>query len=194
MIGLVQGWAAIVMGLLAGSVPWFTMMVVHKKSRILQHVDDTLAVFHTHAVAGILGGLMTGLLADPILCSYFRPGVKSGGSFYGGQGKDQIGRQLVGALFIIGWNVVTTSLICLAINLVVPLRMSVEELSTGDDAAHGEEAYALWGDGEKFNDNRFNVTSSNIPMSNLQDAEHGIIATHYNLPKESLTTSSTVHI
>ncbi|KAJ6337035.1 hypothetical protein OIU76_006826 [Salix suchowensis] len=27
----------------------------------------------------------------------------------------------------------------------VPLRLSDEELQTGDDAIHGEEAYALWG-------------------------------------------------
>jgi Amt family ammonium transporter len=32
--GLVQGWAAIVMGMLSGSIPWFTMMVVHKRSRL----------------------------------------------------------------------------------------------------------------------------------------------------------------
>jgi ammonia channel protein AmtB len=30
-------------------------------------VDDTLAVFHTHAVAGLLGGVLTGLLATPEL-------------------------------------------------------------------------------------------------------------------------------
>ncbi|WOL16061.1 hypothetical protein Cni_G24843 [Canna indica] len=47
--GLVQGWAAIVMGVLSGSIPWFTMMIVHKRSRLLQKVDDTLGVFHTHA-------------------------------------------------------------------------------------------------------------------------------------------------
>ncbi|KAF7840169.1 ammonium transporter 3 member 1-like [Senna tora] len=28
--------------------------------------------------------------------------------------------------------------------------MSEEELLIGDDAVHGEEAYALWGDGEKL--------------------------------------------
>ncbi|KAJ6336067.1 hypothetical protein OIU78_012633 [Salix suchowensis] len=32
----------------------------------------------------------------------------------------------------------------------VPLRLSDEELQTGDDAIHGEEAYALWGHGEKY--------------------------------------------
>jgi Amt family ammonium transporter len=146
------------MGILAGSVPWFTMMVVHKRSRLLQQVDDTLGVFHTHAVAGVLGGFLVGLFAEPTLSSYFLPVQNSRGGFYGGRaGGLQVARQIVGALFIVGWNVVSTTLILLFIKLLVPLRMSDEELLIGDDAAHGEEAYALWGDGEKFEDTQHSL-------------------------------------
>ncbi|KAK9127367.1 hypothetical protein Syun_016164 [Stephania yunnanensis] len=111
--GVVQSWAAIVMGILSGSIPWFTMMILHKKSALLQKVDDTLGVFHTHAVAGLLGGLLTGLLAEPALCRLILPVKDSRGAFYGGEE---------------GFN----------------------QLMIGDDAVHGEEAYALWGDGEKY--------------------------------------------
>lgn len=38
LAGLVQSWAAIVMGILSGSIPWWTMMVLHKKSTLLQKV------------------------------------------------------------------------------------------------------------------------------------------------------------
>ncbi|WOL17459.1 ammonium transporter 3 member 1-like [Canna indica] len=69
--GLVQPWAAIVMGLLSGSIPWLTMMVLHKRSRFLKKVDDTLAIFYTHAIAGSLGGILTGILADPNLNHLF---------------------------------------------------------------------------------------------------------------------------
>jgi Amt family ammonium transporter len=148
--GLVQGWAAIAMGVVSGSVPWFTMMVLHKKSTLLQKVDDTLGVLHTHAVAGILGGALTGLFAEPHLCAFFLPDPESRGAFYKGKGGVQFLKQLAGAAFIIGWNVVMTSLILLVIRLVIPLRMSDEQLLIGDDAVHGEEAYALWGDGEKY--------------------------------------------
>ncbi|OVA14977.1 Ammonium transporter [Macleaya cordata] len=146
--GLVQGWAAIIMGVLSGSIPWFTMMIIHKRSTLLQKVDDTLGVFHTHAVAGLLGGIGTGLFAEPELCTLFLPVTNSMGAVYG-DGM-QLVKQIVGASFIIGWNVVVTTIICLVIRLVMPLRMSEEQLLIGDDAVHGEEAYALWGDGEKY--------------------------------------------
>ncbi|XP_026388193.1 ammonium transporter 3 member 1-like isoform X2 [Papaver somniferum] len=89
--GLVQGWAAIVMGVLSGSIPWFTMMVVHKRCSLLQKIDDTLGVFHTHAVAGILGGVLTGLFAEPELSALFLPVTNSRGAIYGGSGGMQLG-------------------------------------------------------------------------------------------------------
>lgn len=113
-------------------------------------MDDTLGVFHTHAVAGLLGGLLTGLLAEPELCKLVLPVTDSRGAFYGGKGGVQFLKQLVAALFVIAWNIISTTIILLAIRLFIPLRMTEEELMIGDDAAHGEEAYALWGDGEKY--------------------------------------------
>ena len=155
-VGVVQGWAAMIMGVLSGSIPWFTMMVVHKRSRLLQKVDDTMAVLHTHAVAGILGGVLSGLFAEPRLCVLFYGyPAQYMGLFYGfqmGQAKTgfrQLGIQLFGVLFVVSINVIMTSVICLAIGAVVPLRMSDEDMEIGDEAAHGEEAYAIWGQGEK---------------------------------------------
>ncbi|KAI7730810.1 hypothetical protein M8C21_027741 [Ambrosia artemisiifolia] len=152
--GVVQSWAAIVMGILSGSIPWFTMMILHKKSVLLQKVDDTLGVFHTHAVAGILGGLLTGLLAEPTLCNIVLPVSGSRGAFYGKNGGKQFLKQVVGALFVIGWNLISTTIILLVIKIFMPLRMPDNELMIGDDAVHGEEAYALWGDGEKYDPTR----------------------------------------
>ncbi|KAF9511605.1 hypothetical protein BS47DRAFT_1363738 [Hydnum rufescens UP504] len=61
-----------------------------------------------------------------------------------GNGK-QIGWQLTGACFVIGWNTVWTSLILLFTKhaLRMPLRMSEVDLLIGDDAIHGEDAYSL---------------------------------------------------
>jgi len=53
--------------------------------------------------------------------------------------------RIVGALFVIGWNIVWTSLIMCFIKYVcrIPLRMSEEQLLAGDDMIHGEAAYVL---------------------------------------------------
>jgi ammonium transporter, Amt family len=34
--------------------------------------------------------------------------------------------------------------------LPVPLRLSVEEMAIGDGTVHVEDAYAVWGEGETF--------------------------------------------
>ncbi|CAM6097439.1 unnamed protein product [Calypogeia fissa] len=152
--GLVEGWAAIVMGLLSGSIPWWTMNVVHRSSVLLRDVDDTMAVFHTHAVAGALGGISVGLFAEPVLCNLFSNIGHQRGLFYSFphhhgnlQGFKQLCWQLAGIAFVIAWNVIMTSVVCIVIRTRIPLRMSEEALEVGDDAVHGEEAYALWGDG-----------------------------------------------
>lgn len=164
-----QGWAAIIMGLCSGSIPWFTMMVVHKRSAMLQKVDDTMAVLHTHAVAGSLGGLLTGVFAEPklnyLFYGYYAQYV---GLFYGfdmgkvATGFRQIGIQLLGILFVVALNITTTSLICLFIRILVPLRMSEEDMEIGDEAAHGEEAYAIWGEGDRSENSRYDVE---LPVS-----------------------------
>lgn len=153
--GVVDPWAALIMGALSGSVPWYTMMILHRRSAFFQKVDDTLGVFHTHAVAGLLGGLLSGVLAEPSLLEMLYGNTKAYSLMYGiieGQlrrGFRQMLFQVIGAAFITVWNVVATSLICILISRIVDLRMKEEDLEIGDDAVHGEEAYALWGDGER---------------------------------------------
>ncbi|KAJ1427642.1 Blood group Rhesus C/E/D polypeptide [Sesbania bispinosa] len=173
--GVVQGWAALIMGVFSGSIPWFTMMVIHKRSKLLQKVDDTMAVLHTHAIAGSLGGILTGLFAEPRLNYLFYGNYnKYVGLFYGFQsnlvknGVRQILIQLLGILFVVFVNVISTSLICLLIRFVVPLRMSEEDMEIGDEAAHGEEAYAIWGQGDKLEN-----SSSKYGSSLYDDVEAG---------------------
>jgi Amt family ammonium transporter len=145
--GVVAGWGAIIIGAVSGSVPWVSMNFLGKTA-LFRKVDDTLGVFHTHAVAGFLGGIMTGLFATKEGCYSFgitNPGGAVEGNWW------QVWLQFAGALFIIALNIVVTSVILLLIRFVlrVPLRMSEAELLVGDDAVHGEEAYAFWGDGQR---------------------------------------------
>ncbi|RWW01306.1 hypothetical protein GW17_00035664 [Ensete ventricosum] len=110
------------------------------------NIDSSLAVLNTNICAA------TSLLVWTCLDTIFfkKPSVI-------GAVQGMITGLVVGAMFIIGWNVVMTTLICVAIRYMMPLRMSEEQLAIGDDAVHGEEAYALWGDGEKYDSTKHGV-------------------------------------
>lgn len=140
--GVVTGWGAIIIGLLSGSIPWASMNIMGKRVSLFQKVDDCLGVFHTHLVAGVTGGFLTGIFATTQGSAAF--GLTNPGGGIDGNGK-QVWLQIVGALFIIGWNMVWTSLILLFIKyaLRIPLRMTEEQLLVGDEAIHGEEAYVF---------------------------------------------------
>jgi Amt family ammonium transporter len=149
--GYVNGWGAIGIGVLAAFLPWLSMNKF-AKTALMRKVDDTLGVFHTHGVAAVVGGLLTGILADPKMLEYIgtdkdAPGVSVTGMLYGNA--HQLLLQIEGALFIIVLNIIGTYIILKLISFVVPLRMSDEMLRIGDDAVHGEEAYAIFGEGSR---------------------------------------------
>ncbi|KAM1805344.1 hypothetical protein ACFX12_031108 [Malus domestica] len=161
----VQGWVAIIMGMMSGSIPWYTMMVLHKKIGILSHVDDTMAVFHTHAVVGSLGGILAGFFVHLKLYRIFfltENWQHYSGLAYGihsGQvsvGFKQMGIQFLGLGFVVAVNVIITSIICMFLRQFIPLKLNSEQLQVGDDAIHREEAYAVWGDGEKYDGSKHN--------------------------------------
>lgn len=61
--GVVAGWAAICIGFASGTIAWLSMNIMGKKVKLFRVVDDTLGVFHTHLVAGLVGGFSAGLFA-----------------------------------------------------------------------------------------------------------------------------------
>ncbi|CZR64826.1 related to Ammonium transporter 3 member 1 [Phialocephala subalpina] len=140
--GVVAGWGAVAIGFASGTIPWLSMNIMGKKVAYFQKIDDTLGIFHTHCVAGFVGGFSVGLFATIDGCAAF--GITNPGGAIEGNGK-QVYIQIYGALFIIAWNIVWTSLIMMFIKYVcrIPLRMSDEQLELGDDAIHGEAAYVL---------------------------------------------------
>jgi len=139
--GVVAGWGAIVIGVCSGSIPWISMNVLGK-TKFMYHFDDTLGVFHTHFVAGFLGGFLTGLFATVEGAAAFA--ITNPGGAIAGNGR-QVWVQIVGALFVIGWDGVWTAIILLFIKHVlrIPLKMSDADLAIGDDAIHGEAAYVF---------------------------------------------------
>jgi ammonium transporter, Amt family len=148
--GYVDGWGAIFTGVAAGIIPWLAMNKL-QKTTFMMKVDDTLSVFSTHGVAGLTGGVMVGLLANPDMLMYIgtekdAPGVSITGLFYGNP--SQLWIQVAGAAFIIVYNAIATYIILKIIGFIVPLRMDEATLKVGDDAVHGETAYAIGAEGE----------------------------------------------
>ena len=148
--GYVDGVGAIVIGVCAGIIPWLSMNKFQKLG-FMKKVDDVLGVFSTHGVAAITGGLLTGVLANPDMLVYIgtdkeAPGVNITGLLYGNP--SQLLLQAEGALFIIVYNVIATFIILKVISFIVPLRMDEATLKVGDDAVHGETAYAIGTEGE----------------------------------------------
>jgi ammonium transporter, Amt family len=148
--GYVDGWGAIIIGICAGIIPWLSMNKLQKTSFMMK-VDDTLSVFSTHGVAGLTGGLLVGILANPDMLMYIgtdkeAPGVSITGLLYGNP--SQLWLQALGAAFIIVYNAIATYIILKVIGFIVPLRMDEATLKVGDDAVHGETAYAIGVEGE----------------------------------------------
>ncbi|HUZ71489.1 MAG TPA: ammonium transporter [Stellaceae bacterium] len=148
--GYVNGWGAIIIGICAGIIPWLSMNKF-QKTKLMQKVDDTLSVFSTHGVAGLMGGLLTGIFANPHMLVYIgtdkdAPGVSVTGLLYGNA--HQLVLQFYGAAFIIVYNIIATFIILKVISMFTPLRMDDATLKVGDDAVHGETAYAIGAEGE----------------------------------------------
>jgi Amt family ammonium transporter len=140
--GFVNGFGALLIGLIASILVWLSWNKLGK-AKLFKRVDDTLGVFHTHGVAGLTGGLLVGVLADPKVIEYLGGGGSSGfsatGAIYGNP--KQILIQLGAAATVIVWDALITFLILKFLGLFMKLRMPDEALETGDTFVHDEEAY-----------------------------------------------------
>jgi Amt family ammonium transporter len=141
--GYVNGLGAIVIGLVCSAIVWVAWYTLPKYVWPFNKVDDALGVVYTHGIAGLFGGLLVGLLADPKMIEYIglgkNPSISGAGLFYGHP--KQLAIQAGAALTIIVWDSVVTFVLLKGIGLFVKLRIPDEDLEIGDIAVHGEEAY-----------------------------------------------------
>jgi Amt family ammonium transporter len=143
--GFVNGWGAIADGGIASIIVYFAMNYLSSWGP-LRRVDDTLGVIYTHGIAGLLGGLMTGIFADPGMAVFYTvegkkyvPTGSATGLVFGSA--TLLKWQLFAAAFVIAWSAVATFVILKVIGLFMPLRMSTENMEIGDVAEHGHEVY-----------------------------------------------------
>ncbi len=143
--GYVNGVGAIVIGAVTSGLVWVLFGYLPRKVWPFNKVDDALGVVYTHGFAGLFGGLLVGLLADPKMIIYLglgkAPDVTTAGLFYGHP--KQLLIQAEAALTIIVWDALVTYVILRVIKFFTPLRMPDAELLAGDIAVHGEVAYPI---------------------------------------------------
>jgi Amt family ammonium transporter len=121
---------ALVLGLIAGVICFFSATRLKHKLGY----DDSLDVFGVHAIAGIVGALLTGPLASPKL-----GGFGAVESLWG-----QLWIQAKGVGFTVIWSALLSLVILKLIDWTLGLRVDDEQEMVGlDIALHEEKAYNL---------------------------------------------------
>lgn len=140
--GYVNGVGALLTGIIASLIVWLAWNYL-SRVRPFSKVDDAMGVVYTHGIAGLTGGLLVGLFADPRMIEYLGVGktapVSGAGLFYGHA--HQLLVQLGAGLTIIAWDALVTFVLLKVIGLFVKLRIPDDELEVGDLAVHDEEAF-----------------------------------------------------
>ncbi|MCT9093671.1 ammonium transporter [Streptomyces sp. ASQP_92] len=134
--GCVSPLGAIAIGVIAGVL---CAMAINLKYRF--GFDDSLDVVGVHMVGGITGSLLVGLFATG--------GVQSTakGLFYGG-GLDQLGKQALGVGAVLGYSLVVSAVLALALDKTIGMRVPEDdEISGIDQVEHAETAYDFSGAG-----------------------------------------------
>ncbi len=122
---LVSPLGAVIIGLVCGVVLVYSIEFIDAKL----HIDDPVGASTVHGVCGILGTLMTGLLAV------------DGGAFYGA-GWNFFGAQCLGIVVIDVWAAAAGFVVFYGIKKTVGLRVNKRIEEEGLDIyEHGESAY-----------------------------------------------------
>jgi Amt family ammonium transporter len=131
--GFVQPMPAIIMGLAAGTVCFFTCSVVKHKLGY----DDSLDAFGVHGVGGTLGALLTGVFATRAVWD-----IGEGKPLGLIEGGNVLVAQVIATLITWGFAIVGSVILLKGIDLFMGLRVSeVEEREGLDLTQHGEEGY-----------------------------------------------------
>jgi Amt family ammonium transporter len=130
--GFVNIKGAIIIGILAGMIPYVAVASIKAKLGY----DDSLDAFGIHGVGGMLGAILTGIFADP--------GVNELGKglLFGNPG--QLLTQFIAVGVTITYSATVTFVIFMLLKVFVGLRVETEHEITGlDESQHGERAYGF---------------------------------------------------
>ena len=130
---------ALVLGLIAGVVCLLFCTTIKN----MLGYDDALDVFGVHCIGGIIGALLTGILVNPAL--------GGAGILDYETGKvaeyvlvDQMWAQIKAVVLTLVWSGVGSLILYKVVDVLVGLRVSVEQEREGLDVTdHGERAYTM---------------------------------------------------
>jgi Amt family ammonium transporter len=129
--GYVEPWAAMLIGLVAGAVCYWSSVVLKNQLGY----DDSLDVFGVHGVSGIVGPILVGIFATRAVNDV---GHGSAVGLVDGHA-GQILSQLYGVLAVAAFSAVATWVLLKIIDAVIGLRVTREEETEGlDTVLHGE--------------------------------------------------------
>ena len=131
--GYVEFWAAPIIGVIAGILVVFSVILIDKK------IDDPVGALSAHGMAGIWGTLACGLFTSTRLAEY--NGIGDPGLFYNGS-FTQLGVQAVGVAAAFTAVFILSFLTFLAIKAVFGLRVEEDMEEAGlDITEHGMYGY-----------------------------------------------------
>jgi len=129
--GAVSVGSALIMGLAAGVICFLACT----KIKNAFGYDDSLDAFGVHGVGGMLGAILAGVFATPLV-----GGAECRGALTGNP--SQLVNQLISVVAAVAFSVVGTLIIAKIVDAVMGLRVSEDEEVQGlDISQHGEEGY-----------------------------------------------------
>jgi ammonium transporter, Amt family len=142
--GYVNGAGAMLVGAIDSTIVWMAWTYLSRVN-FMKKVDDAMGIVYTHGIAGLFGGLLLGVFADPSVVEYQSVSgspVALTGALYGHPG--QVGIQAGAALTVIIWDALVTFVILSVLKMIMPshsLKYEDSILEVGDLAIHDEEGY-----------------------------------------------------
>jgi Amt family ammonium transporter len=131
--GFVDVTGALIIGTVVSLICFFMVAVVKPKLGY----DDSLDAFGVHGIGGIIGAILTGVLATPAVQAAY-----SGAAFGNWH---QLGVQAIATLSTLVYSGVGTFLLFKLVEKTVGIRATAKEESLGlDESQHGETAYTAF--------------------------------------------------
>ena len=132
----VEGWAAIVIGLIAGALMYASVKFIESKG-----IDDPVGAISVHGTCGLWGLLSVGFFADGTYGNYAVEAPFATGLFYGGGG-EQLLAQFISVVVVFAWAFGIGYLMFKLMDKAFGIRVPPEEELQGlDIPEHGTPAY-----------------------------------------------------